>query len=109
MAWQLVKEVLDGAPADLGPSERLVLVALAEWADVDERLCWRTAGELAARVGVSENGLRKVMQRLARCNLDPRVPIAFDAKGAPVFAYKGRSSTFRIPFLTAYRNPEGGT
>jgi hypothetical protein len=109
VAWQLVKEVFEGAPPELGPAERLVLVALAEWADAEERLCWRTAGELAARVGVSENGLRKVMQRLARCNLDPRVPIQFGASGAPVFAHKGRATTFRLPFLTAYRNPEGGT
>lgn len=109
MAWQLVKEVLDGAPADLGPSERLVLVALAEWADVDERLCWRTAGELAARVGISEDGLRKIMGRLAKCNLDPRVPISFGSNGAPVFAHKGRATTFRLPFLTAYRDPKGGT
>ncbi|WP_156042395.1 helix-turn-helix domain-containing protein [Rhodococcus sp. UNC363MFTsu5.1] len=109
MAWQLVKEVLDGAPPQLGPSERLVLVALAEWADVDQRVCWRTSGELAARVGVSEDGLRKVLQRLAKCNLDPRLPISFAASGSPVFAHKGRATTFRVPFMTAWTDPKGGT
>ena len=109
MAWQLVKEVLDGAPPQLGPSGRLVLVALAEWADAEERVCWRTSGELAARVGVTENGLRKVMQRLAKCNLDPRLLIAFSESGSPVFAHKGRATTFRLPFMTQWIDLEAGT
>jgi len=106
VAWQLVKEVFEGAPAGLGPSERLVLLALAEWADADSRTCWRTAGELAARVGVSEDGLRKILGRLAKCNLDPRLPIAFNANGAPVFAHKGRATTFKLPFVTAWVDPK---
>ncbi|MGV9744618.1 helix-turn-helix domain-containing protein [Rhodococcus zopfii] len=114
MAWQLVKEVFDSAPEWLAPTERLVLIALAEWADAADRTCWRTSAELALRVGISEEGVRKSIRKLAACGIDPRVPIAFQSDGTPVFAYRGRSTTFRIPFLTAaqrppQRPPKGGT
>lgn len=110
MAWQLVKEVFDSAPAWLGPTERLVLVALAEWAEADDRTCWRTAAELAQRVGISEEGIRKSIRKLATYGIDPRVPIAFKGDGSPVFAYRGRATTYRLPYLTAAVRPgEGGT
>lgn len=105
MAWQLVKEVFDSAPAWLPPTERVVLLALAEWADATDRTCWRTAAELAQRVGISEEGVRKSMRKLAGYGIDPRLPVAFTASGAPIFAHKGRATTFRIPYLTAASKP----
>lgn len=110
MAWQLVKEVFDSAPEWLGPTERLILLALAEWADANDRTCWRTAAELSARVGISEEGVRKSIRKLASYGIDPRLPVAFGANGAPIFAHKGRATTFRIPYLTAASKPvKGGT
>lgn len=110
MAWQLVKEVFDSAPEWLAPTERVILLALAEWADAKDRTCWRTAAELAARVGISEEGVRKSMRKLAASGIDPRVPIAHKDDGSPVFAYRGRATTFRIPYLTAASAPsKGGT
>lgn len=110
MAWQLVKEVFDTAPDWMGPTERLVLLALAEWADATDRTCWRTAAELALRIGISEEGVRKSIRKLASFGVDPRLPIAFKGDGSPVFAYRGRATTFRIPYLTAAVRPEkGGT
>ncbi|MDV2474213.1 hypothetical protein F8M49_29980 [Rhodococcus zopfii] len=106
VAWQLVKEVFDSAPEWLGPTERVVLLALAEWADAGDRTCWRTAGELAARVGIAERGVRKSLQKLASYGIDPRVPVTFTASGAPVFAYKGCATTFRLPYLTAASKPD---
>ncbi|WP_369426200.1 helix-turn-helix domain-containing protein [Rhodococcus sp. T2V] len=95
----------------MGPTERLVLVALAEWADADDRTCWRTAAELSGRIGISEEGLRKSIRKLATYGVDPRVPIAFKDDGSPVFAYRGRATTFRIPYLTSAVEPppKGGS
>lgn len=105
MAWQLVKEVFDSAPEWLGPTERLILLALAEWADATDRTCWRTAAELSLRVGISEEGVRKSIRKLASYGIDPRLPIAFKADGSPVFAYRGRATTFRIPYLSKASRP----
>ncbi|NKR30674.1 hypothetical protein GS935_20235 [Rhodococcus hoagii] len=110
VAWQLVKEVFESAPEWLGPSERLILLALAEWADASDRTCWRTSAELAARVGISEEGVRKSIRRLAAAGIDPRLPVAHKADGSPVFAYRGRATTFQIPYLTkAVKPSKAGT
>lgn len=109
MAWQLVKEVLDGAPPSLKAPERLVLVAIAEWCDVETRTCWRLNEELRLRVNMTASGLRAAFARLAAVGADPRVPIAFAADGAPVYAYKGRTTTFRLPYMTAVDGHEGDT
>lgn len=109
MAWQLVKEVLDGAPPSLKAPERLVLVAIAEWCDAESRMCWRLNEELCLRVNMSASGLRAVFARLAAVGADPRVPIAFAADGSPVYAYKGRSTTFRLPYMAGVEGHEGVT
>ncbi|WP_442972458.1 helix-turn-helix domain-containing protein [Rhodococcus sp. BH5] len=85
----------------MAPTERLVLLALAEWADAGDRTCWRTAAELAGRIGISEEGLRKSIRKLASFGIDPRLPVAFKSDGSPVFAYRGRATTFKLPYLTA--------
>jgi hypothetical protein len=100
----LITEVLDYAPADLTPAERIVLVALAEKANDTTRLVWTSRKEstqamLLRRSGLSESGLRKVFGRLADKELEVRVPIGTDKHGRPVFAHEGRSTDFRVPVL----------
>ena len=101
MAYQLVAEVLDHAPADLTPAERLALVAIAEWVRAGSRRCARPAGDLAARVGVSPESIGKVLLRLKRHGLEVRVAIGKDKHGEAVYAVPGRVSTFELPPLPA--------
>ncbi|WP_421743319.1 helix-turn-helix domain-containing protein [Cellulomonas sp.] len=115
MSWRLVEEVLDHAP-DLPPSARLLLVALAANANDDTRTCWPGMATLVRRTGLSERGVRHSLALLAAQGIDPRVPLAEDRSGRPVFAHHGTRTTYRLPFLdparrtsvAAFEPDEGG-
>ncbi|MDE0778925.1 MAG: hypothetical protein OSB43_21800 [Nocardioides sp.] len=109
MGVRLMVEVLEHAPAGLGPAERLMLIALAEKAsDETRRVLWPRGSNpraiLRARLGMSDDGLRKVFGRLARASLDPRVSIATDSRGRPVYAFEGTATEYLIPFLRGGTN-----
>jgi len=105
MAWQLSAEVtrflLTPAAQGLGQSERVVLYALAERANDDgrhARLAWDSSDwTLETLVGVTH--LKFVLRRLADHGLDVRVQRGTDATGRPIYAYKGRQTTYRLPEL----------
>ena len=93
-------EVLKHAPAELGPSERMVLMAIAEDARDATRESWAlTRAELGRRTGMKPDALKKAFQRLARAGLEVRVPLSFTEAGKPVYAYEGKQSTYRLPPL----------
>ena len=75
MAWQLVVEVFDHAPADLTAAEMTVLLALADWSPVESRETSRPMPELARRARLSKTGLRAALRRLSARGLEVRVPI----------------------------------
>ncbi len=106
-------EVLKHAPANLGPSERMVLVAIAEDARDATRESWAlTRADLCQRTGMSAEALKKAFQRLAKAGLEVRIPLKTDKKGNPVYAYEGKQSTYRLPPLkSGEQSPasEGGT
>ncbi|MFI1580059.1 helix-turn-helix domain-containing protein [Embleya sp. NPDC020630] len=97
MDKRLVEEVLDHAPADLTPAERMVLVVLARYADLKTRECWPPPDLIARQSGLKADSLRKTFQRLAARNLEVRVVIDKDRNGRPVFAHKGRKTLYRLP------------
>lgn len=106
MAHQLIHEVYDHAPPDLSPAEAHVLTVIAYHCQVDARSCWMSAEEMQARARLSATGLRKVMQRLADRGLECRVQQATGKDGKPVYAYRGRTTTYRLPRFPV---PEGCT
>ena len=104
MGVRLMVEVLDHSPDDLGAAERLLLIALAEKASDETReVLWprgcKPRDVLMRRLGVSPGGLTKVFGRLAERDLDPRVPVAVDKRGKPVFAFEGTTTRYRLPVL----------
>jgi hypothetical protein len=110
MGFRTVDDVLDNAPEDLTPAERLVLVVLAGYADDGNRECWPGRDHLIRRTGLKEDSLRKVFQRLAKRGLDPRVPIGTDKSGRLVFAYEGARTKYRVPkFATEWRDDNPAT
>lgn len=98
MGYRLSNEVLDHAPDDLTPAERLVLSVLAGYV-VDEatRECYPGLDKLVRRTGLKPDSLRKVFQRLAARGLDPRVSLGVDKKGRSVYAHENVRTTYRIP------------
>jgi hypothetical protein len=109
MAYELVAEVLDHAPADLTPAERLVMVAIAEFVHRQDyengrRSTSRPAVDIARRAGLNPKGLKEALSRLAKRKLELRVPLMTGKDGRPVYAVPGRSSTYEIPALPTPAN-----
>jgi hypothetical protein len=100
MSVELIVEVLKFAPADLNPTERLTLVTIAESCRAESRMTYYRDGwdanELARRVGVTPESLTKVFRSLARKGCEVRVAHAVK-DGRPVFAFKGKQTSFRLP------------
>jgi hypothetical protein len=96
----LITEVLAWAPSALGPSERMVLIVIAEDARDATRESWALRREeLGARAGLKPDALQKAFQRLAKAGLEVRVPLKVDKHGRPVYAYEGKKCTYRVPEL----------
>jgi hypothetical protein len=111
MSLDLSREVWDHAPEELTPAELVVLLAIAEGAQAHDRTdkigrFWpaRTwGGDFQARARMTPDGLRRVLQRLAKRGLECRVPVKYRESPAgpvPVYAYKGTATTYRLPDLT---------
>lgn len=105
-------EVLKHAPAELNPTERLTLVAIAESCRSDTRMTYYRDGwdaaELARRVGVTSESLTKVFRSLAAKGCEVRVAHAVK-NGKPVFAFKGKQTTFKLPRFAPQRSDEDRT
>lgn len=106
MSIELIVEVLKHAPAVLNPTERLTLVAIAESCRSESRTTFYRDGwdadELARRVGVTAESLTKVFRSLASKGCEVRVPQAVK-NGKPVFAFKGKQTTFKLPRFAPQR------
>ncbi len=112
MSVELIVEVLKHAPAELNPTERLTLVAIAESCRTDTRMTYYRDGwdaaELARRVGVTAESLTKVFRSLAAKGCEVRVAHAMK-NGKPVFAFKGKQTTFKLPRFAPQRSDEDRT
>jgi hypothetical protein len=97
MSIQLIVEMLDHAPAELTPSERLLLVVIAEKANEQTRMSWPGMDTLTQRTGLGERRVRQMLADLAARGYEVRVPIGVDRHGMPVFATKGHQSVYRVP------------
>jgi hypothetical protein len=97
MSIRLMVEMLDHAPAELTPAERLLLVAIAEKANEQTRMSWPGMDTLTQRTGLSDRRVRQVLADLAARGYEVRVPIGVDRHGMPVFATKGHRTEYRVP------------
>ncbi|WP_030437379.1 hypothetical protein [Actinoplanes subtropicus] len=113
MAIQLIREVVAYLPGSaLTPAERTTLFAIAEAADANTREAYQCTGEngrrrwvLAEIVGVGDDGLKSILQRLAKRDLEVRVPIGKDKKERVIYAVKGHQTTYRLPALGGVLSP----
>jgi hypothetical protein len=105
MAYELVAEVLDHAPSEFTPAERMVMVAIAEYVRTEDykqhgtRSISRPAADIARRAGLKPEGLKEALQRLAKRKFDVRVPLRTGRDGRPVYAVPGTSPRYEIPPL----------
>lgn len=101
MAYELVEEILDHAPAGLTPAERLILVCIAEEARKGTRTAEIPAERLRRRTGLGDNGLRPALRRLESRGISVRLPLGKDRNGKPVYAIPGRVCAYSVPVFDA--------
>jgi hypothetical protein len=105
MGIRLIVEILDHAPAELTSAERLVLLAIAEDANDATRRGWPPIEVIADRCGLSVDSVQDAIQRLRRRGYDVRVPRKTGKDGRPVYAWRGRSTTYAVPRLPQRDGP----
>lgn len=99
MAYELVKEVRDHAPAELDPTARLILVWIAEECRGGSRMRDIPTETLCRRTGLDARGLRHALERLAKAGISVRVALAHDKHNRPLYALTGRVCRWVLPPL----------
>lgn len=100
MTADLVATALRDAPDALGRPERLLLVAVAEYAEqFGQREFELGIAHLAERTGLTRSGVRQALGRLARHGADVRVPIGVGKDGRPYYTCRGQAPRYRLPKL----------
>ncbi|MGV2384558.1 MAG UNVERIFIED_CONTAM: helix-turn-helix domain-containing protein [Thermobifida fusca] len=97
MGYELYRHVLNHAPADLSKEERLLLLAIADDANERTRLSRPGVGLLEHWTGMDAQAIKRALRKLASRGWEIRVPLARRGDGSPVYAFRGRRSTYRVP------------
>lgn len=97
MGYELYRHVLNHAPADLSKEERLILLAIADDANERTRLSRPGVGLLEHWTGMDAQAIKRALRKLAERGWEIRVPLARRGDGSPVYAFRGRRSTYRVP------------
>ena len=63
---------------------------------------------LTRRTGSAPTSVRSALQRLAERGLEVRVPLTTDSTGRPVYAFRGRATRYRLPYLRPQANEGDG-
>jgi hypothetical protein len=124
MGVALIREVVEFLMhnKEMTPAERCILYAVAERANDrnGRRVAWNTPQwNLGQVCGLTPVGLRRALQRLAERGYDVRVALGYDSSGEPVYAHRGKQTTYRLPYLvdlperrylsTAFEDEKGDT
>jgi hypothetical protein len=79
------------------PTERLVLLEIADLANDDTRIARFGPDAVAERLQMTSAAVRKSVQRLAVKGIELRIPVATGDDGRPVFAHHGKQTNYRVP------------
>ena len=113
VGYRMRREIQDLLPPACTPAERLVALQIADTARRDSRVSLIRKAELCTLTGLSEDGLKKALQRLLGRGLEFRVSKGKGSDGRPVYARNGEDIEYRVPFpgefTAAYGPILGGT
>src|SRR5690606_31466473 len=108
VGYELYRHVLNHAPADLSKEERLLLLAIADDANERTRLSRPGVGLLEHWTGMDAQAIKRALRKLASRGWEIRVPLARRGDGSPVYAFRGRRSTYRVPVFPPRTDPPMG-
>src|SRR5690606_29554617 len=97
MGYELYRHVLGHAPGELDAAARLVLAVIADDANEKTRRSYLGMDLLAHRTGLLPDSIGKALRRLAKADIEIRVPVGADKNGKPVFAMRGHRTVYLIP------------
>ena len=97
MGYELYRHVLNHAPKELSRGERLLLLAIADDANERTRLSRPGVGLLEHWTGMDAQAIKRALRKLSERGWEIRVPLARRGDGSPVYAFRGRRSTYRVP------------
>ncbi|MEU0493515.1 hypothetical protein ABZ249_30175 [Nocardiopsis sp. NPDC006139] len=97
MGYELYRHILNHAPGDLDAAARLVLAVIADDANEHTRRSYLGMDLLSHRTGLMPDAVGKALRRLAKADIEIRVPLGTDKNGKPVFALKGHRTVYLIP------------
>ncbi|HEV2375171.1 MAG TPA: hypothetical protein VGS19_23805 [Streptosporangiaceae bacterium] len=97
VGFELYREVRDDAPPDWTSGERLVAWVIADDAREKTRRSLIAMPELARRCGMTPEGVRKALQKLAERGFDFRVSHGRGKDGRDVYAANGHPAEYLVP------------
>lgn len=98
MGFPLRREVRNALPPGLLTlAERLVILEIADDACDETRRTMKGPVDLAPRIDVTPEALRKHVQRIEAKGIPLRIAIGKDANGSPIYARSGQQTNYLIP------------
>jgi hypothetical protein len=102
VGYKLRREIEDLFPSPCTPAERLTGLEIAEFGNEASRISLIPRVLLMHRTGLSDRGLRDVLQRLSERGLEFRIEHGKDRNGRPVYAVKDREIEYRVPEVSEF-------
>lgn len=100
MGHTLYRQVRDLAPGDWTSGMRVVAWCIADAAgETTRRATKLTLPQLCKQAGMSERGVRKVLERLAESGFEFRVEHGKDKDGKPVYATPVQDVEYQVPAI----------
>jgi hypothetical protein len=96
------EEITDLFPAATTPAERLVGLEIAQFARESTRIALMPNALLRARTGLSQEGLKKALQRLSGRGLEFRIVHGYGKDGRAVYTKPGTEMEYRVPSITEF-------
>jgi hypothetical protein len=108
VGYKLYRQIRDLAPQNWTSGELVVAFIIADSASDGTRRSYLESTELCRRARMTDNGVRKALQRLAEKGFEFRVSQGKDKHGRKVYAVSGKHVEYQVPdvFMILERGAE---
>ena len=97
VGYKLYRQIRDVAPQDWTSGERLVAWVIADDANDETRRSFIEPSELARRCGMTEDGVRKCLGKLAKRGFEFRASLGTGRDGRDVYSVRGMPPQYVVP------------
>lgn len=97
VGYKLYRQIRDFAPQNWTSGELVVALMIADSANDGSRRSYIDAADLCKLARMTDNGVRKALQRLAEKGFEFRVSQGKDKHGRKVYAVSGKHVEYQVP------------